>query len=203
MGMKSACFLSFTPFPLSFTAVQAPNSQNKMRDHRNYKDRNAENASYIHAQRDAVKPVPLNVPSYSRPMNSSYIKGNVNKEPKPNSVLVRFITYIIYSCLQFASPWNFWMVQLTFTVTQLLFFLEAITTITSQKTSGGISSMCRNTHDLKDMEENMLGDIICCEPPQSFVSEHSTLFPLDSFTSLLKIVFKWLTLSCSTNYTVQ
>lgn len=84
MGMKSACFLSFTPFPLSFTAVQAPNSQNKMRDHRNYKDRNAENASYIHAQRDAVKPVSLNAPSYSRPMNSSYIKGNVNKEPKPN-----------------------------------------------------------------------------------------------------------------------
>ncbi|KAI5931931.1 hypothetical protein MM560_G554n3 [Manis javanica] len=65
-------------------AVQAPNSQNKMRDHRNYKNRNVENASYIHAQRDAVKPVSLNAPSYSRPMNSSYIKGNVNKEPKPN-----------------------------------------------------------------------------------------------------------------------
>ncbi|KAI5934865.1 hypothetical protein MM560_G620n2 [Manis javanica] len=64
--------------------VQAPNPQNKMRDHRNYKNRNAENASYIHAQRDAVKPVSMNAPPYSRPMNSSYNKGNVNKEPKPN-----------------------------------------------------------------------------------------------------------------------
>ncbi|XP_057342880.1 uncharacterized protein C12orf50 homolog isoform X2 [Manis pentadactyla] len=65
-------------------AVQALNPQNKMRDHRNYKNRNAENATYIHAQRDDVKPVSLNAPSHSRPMNSSYNKDNVNKEPKPN-----------------------------------------------------------------------------------------------------------------------
>ncbi|XP_073070240.1 uncharacterized protein C12orf50 homolog [Manis javanica] len=72
------------PGPGMQRSVQAPNSQNKMRDHRNYKDRNAENASCIHAQRDAVKPVSLNAPPYSRPMNSSYNKGNVNKEPKSN-----------------------------------------------------------------------------------------------------------------------
>ncbi|XP_036880167.2 uncharacterized protein C12orf50 homolog isoform X3 [Manis javanica] len=65
-------------------AVQALNPQNKMKDHSNYKNRNAENASYIHAQRDDVKTVSLNAPSYSRPMNSSYNKDNVNKEPKPN-----------------------------------------------------------------------------------------------------------------------
>nr|XP_036880170.1 uncharacterized protein C12orf50 homolog isoform X2 [Manis javanica] len=65
-------------------AVQALNPQNKMKDHSNYKNRNAENASHIHAQRDDVKTVSLNAPSYSRPMNSSYNKDNVNKEPKPN-----------------------------------------------------------------------------------------------------------------------
>ncbi|XP_036880160.2 uncharacterized protein C12orf50 homolog isoform X2 [Manis javanica] len=73
-----------SPGPGMQRVVQAPNPQNKMRDHRNYKNRNAENASYIHAQRDAVKPVSMNAPPYSRPMNSSYNKGNVNKEPKPN-----------------------------------------------------------------------------------------------------------------------
>ncbi|XP_054298041.1 uncharacterized protein C12orf50 homolog isoform X5 [Pongo pygmaeus] len=65
-------------------AVQAPRPQNKMSYHRSNKNRNAENASYIHVQRDAVRTVALNAPSRSRPMHGSYNKVHVNKEPKPS-----------------------------------------------------------------------------------------------------------------------
>ncbi|XP_017732619.1 PREDICTED: uncharacterized protein C12orf50 homolog isoform X5 [Rhinopithecus bieti] len=65
-------------------AVQVPSPQNKMSYHRNNKNRNAENASYIHVQRDAVRTVALNAPPHSRPMHGSYNKVHVNKEPKPN-----------------------------------------------------------------------------------------------------------------------
>ncbi|EHH21056.1 hypothetical protein EGK_04035, partial [Macaca mulatta] len=65
-------------------AVQTPSPQNKMSYHRNNKNRNAENASYIHVQRDAVRTVALNAPPHSRPMHGSYNKVHVNKEPKPN-----------------------------------------------------------------------------------------------------------------------
>lgn len=83
MGVKPACFIphSLPPF---FTAVQTPSPQNKMSYHRNNKNRNAENASYIHVQRDAVRTVALNAPPHSRPMHGSYNKVHVNKEPKPN-----------------------------------------------------------------------------------------------------------------------
>ncbi|XP_017732616.1 PREDICTED: uncharacterized protein C12orf50 homolog isoform X2 [Rhinopithecus bieti] len=64
--------------------VQVPSPQNKMSYHRNNKNRNAENASYIHVQRDAVRTVALNAPPHSRPMHGSYNKVHVNKEPKPN-----------------------------------------------------------------------------------------------------------------------
>ncbi|XP_062058017.1 uncharacterized protein C12orf50 homolog isoform X2 [Lepus europaeus] len=64
--------------------VQTPNPKNKMNYHRNNKSRNAENASYIHVQRDAVRNVSLNAQPCSRPTNGSYNKVDVNKEPKLN-----------------------------------------------------------------------------------------------------------------------
>nr|XP_044599718.1 uncharacterized protein C12orf50 homolog isoform X7 [Equus asinus] len=64
--------------------VQTPNPQNKMSYHHNNKNRNAENASYIHVQRDAVRTVSLNAPPRSRPRNGSYNKVDVTKEPKLN-----------------------------------------------------------------------------------------------------------------------
>ncbi|KAM9229335.1 uncharacterized protein C12orf50 homolog isoform 2-T2 [Dugong dugon] len=65
-------------------AVQAPNSKNKMSYHRNNKNRNAENTSYVHVQGDAVRTVSLNAPPRSRATNGSYNKVDVNKEPKLN-----------------------------------------------------------------------------------------------------------------------
>ncbi|XP_017374154.1 uncharacterized protein C12orf50 homolog isoform X2 [Cebus imitator] len=65
-------------------AVKTPSPQNKMSYHRNNKNRNTENASYVHVQRDAVRSVSLNAPPRSRPTQASYNKVHVNKEPKPN-----------------------------------------------------------------------------------------------------------------------
>uniref|UniRef100_A0A8D2ARE0 Chromosome 12 open reading frame 50 n=1 Tax=Sciurus vulgaris TaxID=55149 RepID=A0A8D2ARE0_SCIVU len=65
-------------------AVQVPNPKSKMSYHHNNKNRNAENATYIHVQRDTVRTVPLNAPPRSRPTNGSYHKADVNKEPKLN-----------------------------------------------------------------------------------------------------------------------
>ncbi|XP_037703968.1 uncharacterized protein C12orf50 homolog isoform X2 [Choloepus didactylus] len=72
------------PGPGMRRAIQAPNPKNKMTYHRNNKHRNAENASYIHVQRDAVRTVSLNAPPRSRATNGSYNKADVNKEPKLN-----------------------------------------------------------------------------------------------------------------------
>nr|XP_055192633.1 uncharacterized protein C12orf50 homolog isoform X2 [Nyctereutes procyonoides] len=65
-------------------AVQSPNPKNKMSYHRNNKNRNTENASYIHVQRDVIRTVSLSAPPRSRPTNGSYNKVDVNKEPKLN-----------------------------------------------------------------------------------------------------------------------
>ncbi|XP_064232747.1 uncharacterized protein C12orf50 homolog [Aotus nancymaae] len=65
-------------------AVQTPGPQNKMSYHRNNKNRNTENASYVHVERDAVRSVSLNAPPRSRPTQGSYNEVHVNKEPKPN-----------------------------------------------------------------------------------------------------------------------
>ncbi|XP_058164506.1 uncharacterized protein C12orf50 homolog isoform X4 [Dasypus novemcinctus] len=72
------------PGPGMRRVVQAPNPQNKMSYHHNNKNRNAENASYIHVQRDAVRTVSSNVPPRGRAANGSYNKADVNKEPKLN-----------------------------------------------------------------------------------------------------------------------
>ncbi|XP_019657803.1 uncharacterized protein C12orf50 homolog isoform X3 [Ailuropoda melanoleuca] len=72
------------PGPGMRRAVQAPNPQNKMSYHCNNKNRNTENASYIHVQRDAIRTVSLSAPPRSRPTNGSYSKVDVNKEPKFN-----------------------------------------------------------------------------------------------------------------------
>ncbi|XP_025782766.1 uncharacterized protein C12orf50 homolog isoform X2 [Puma concolor] len=72
------------PDPGMQRAVQAPNPKNKMSYHRNNKNRSAENASYIHVQRDAIRTVSLSAPPRSRPTNRSYNKVDVNKEPKLN-----------------------------------------------------------------------------------------------------------------------
>uniref|UniRef100_A0A8C8ZL73 Chromosome 12 open reading frame 50 n=1 Tax=Prolemur simus TaxID=1328070 RepID=A0A8C8ZL73_PROSS len=72
------------PGPGMRRAVQASNSKNKMSYYRNNKNRNAENASYIHVQRETVRTVSLNAPPRSRPANGTYNKVDVNKEPKLN-----------------------------------------------------------------------------------------------------------------------
>ncbi|XP_003783422.1 uncharacterized protein C12orf50 homolog isoform X2 [Otolemur garnettii] len=72
------------PGPGMRRAVQAPNPKNKMSYYRSNKNRNAENASYIHVQRDTVRTVSLSAPPRSRPANGSYNKGDVNKEHRLN-----------------------------------------------------------------------------------------------------------------------
>ncbi|KAM5287892.1 uncharacterized protein C12orf50 homolog [Ctenodactylus gundi] len=66
-------------------AAQAQSPKNKMnyRHHHN-KNRNAENASCIHVQRDAVRTVPLGAPPRSRPTSGPCNKVDVSKEPKLN-----------------------------------------------------------------------------------------------------------------------
>ncbi|XP_074082651.1 uncharacterized protein C12orf50 homolog isoform X9 [Macrotis lagotis] len=65
-------------------AAQAPNPKNKVSYQRNDKNRNVENASYVHIQRETVRSVSLNSPARGRPTNGTYNKVNVNKEPKLN-----------------------------------------------------------------------------------------------------------------------
>ncbi|XP_055974747.1 uncharacterized protein C12orf50 homolog isoform X2 [Sorex fumeus] len=80
------------PGPGMRRAAQAQNTKNKMSYHRNNKNRNAENASCIHVQRDAVRTVSLTVPPRSRPINGSYNKVDVNKEPKLNLCPDKYIS---------------------------------------------------------------------------------------------------------------
>nr|XP_048274817.1 uncharacterized protein C12orf50 homolog isoform X4 [Myodes glareolus] len=65
-------------------AVHTPNPKHKMSYHHQNKNRNAENASYMHVQRDSVRTVTLNAPPRSRPTTGSYNKADINKEPKLN-----------------------------------------------------------------------------------------------------------------------
>ncbi|XP_066865939.1 uncharacterized protein C12orf50 homolog [Kogia breviceps] len=80
------------PGPGMQRAVQPPNPKNKMNYHRNNKNRNSENASYDHVQRDAVRTVSMNAPPRSRPINGSYNKVDVNKEPKFNLCSDKYIS---------------------------------------------------------------------------------------------------------------
>ncbi|KAM5253777.1 uncharacterized protein C12orf50 homolog isoform 1-T9 [Hipposideros larvatus] len=70
------------PSPGMRRAVQAPNPKSKMSYHRNNKTRNAENASSIRVQSEAVKTVSLNAPHRSRPTNGFSNQVHVHKEPK-------------------------------------------------------------------------------------------------------------------------
>ncbi|KAL0611349.1 hypothetical protein AAY473_017973, partial [Plecturocebus cupreus] len=74
--------------------VQTPSPQNKMNYHHNNKNRNTENASYVHVQRDAVRSVSLNAPPRSRPTQGSYNKVHVYKEPKPNLSPNKYVNII-------------------------------------------------------------------------------------------------------------
>ncbi|XP_038171069.1 uncharacterized protein C12orf50 homolog isoform X2 [Arvicola amphibius] len=65
-------------------AAHTPNPKHKMSYHHQNKNRNAENASYMHVQRDSVRTVALNAPPRSRPTTGSHNKADVNKEPKLN-----------------------------------------------------------------------------------------------------------------------
>ncbi|XP_075810739.1 uncharacterized protein C12orf50 homolog isoform X3 [Microtus pennsylvanicus] len=65
-------------------AAHTPNPKHKMSYHHQNKNRNAENASYMHVQRDSVRTVTLNAPPRSKPTTGSYNKADVNKEPKLN-----------------------------------------------------------------------------------------------------------------------
>lgn len=55
-----------------------------MNYHHHNKNRNAENASYLHVRREAVRTVPLSAPPCSRPANGSCHKADVHKDPKIN-----------------------------------------------------------------------------------------------------------------------
>ncbi|XP_059101206.1 uncharacterized protein C12orf50 homolog isoform X1 [Peromyscus eremicus] len=72
------------PGPGMRRAVHTPNPKHKMSYHHHNKNRNAENTSYMHVQRDAVRTVTLNTPPRSRPTGGSYNKTDINKEPKLN-----------------------------------------------------------------------------------------------------------------------
>ncbi|KAF6338936.1 hypothetical protein mRhiFer1_001691 [Rhinolophus ferrumequinum] len=63
-------------------AVQASNPKSKMSYHHNNKTRNAENASSIHVQSNAVRTASLNAPPHSRPANGFSSRVHVYKEPK-------------------------------------------------------------------------------------------------------------------------
>ncbi|XP_036615280.1 uncharacterized protein C12orf50 homolog isoform X1 [Trichosurus vulpecula] len=65
-------------------AAQAPNPKNKMSYQRNDKNRNVENAAYVHVQRETVRSVSLNSAARGRPTNGTYNKVSVNKDPKLN-----------------------------------------------------------------------------------------------------------------------
>ncbi|XP_037014518.2 uncharacterized protein C12orf50 homolog isoform X2 [Artibeus jamaicensis] len=73
-------------------AVETPNLKNKMSYHHNNKDRNAEGASYIRVQRDAVRTVSVSAPHCSRPTNGFNNKINVNKDPKLNLCPDKYIS---------------------------------------------------------------------------------------------------------------
>nr|XP_033721521.1 LOW QUALITY PROTEIN: uncharacterized protein C12orf50 homolog [Tursiops truncatus] len=83
------------PGPEMQRAVQSPNPKNKMSYHRNNKNRNSENASYIHGQRDAVRTVSMNAPPRSRPTNGSYNKVDVNRNPNSTSVQINICQHHI------------------------------------------------------------------------------------------------------------
>ncbi|XP_020744704.1 uncharacterized protein C12orf50 homolog isoform X7 [Odocoileus virginianus] len=80
------------PGPGMRRAVQTSNPKSKMSYHRNNKNKNSENASYIHVQRDAVRTVSLNAPPHGRPSHRSYIKADANKEPKFNLCSDKYIS---------------------------------------------------------------------------------------------------------------
>ncbi|XP_045149351.1 uncharacterized protein C12orf50 homolog isoform X2 [Echinops telfairi] len=65
-------------------AGQAPNPKTKMSYHRNNKNRNAENTSYIQVPRDAARTVSLNAPPRARATSGPYNKVDVHNEPKLN-----------------------------------------------------------------------------------------------------------------------
>lgn len=137
--------------PLSFTAVQAPNPKNKMSYHRNHKNGNAENASHIHVQRDAVRTVSLSATPRSRPTNGFYNKVNVNKEPKLNLCpgealcLPGLLMSVVCIPMEFPNgPTNlhcYLLLPSPFPRPSPL----------SQKTSESISSTCSSENDLKDV----------------------------------------------------
>ncbi|XP_045686607.1 uncharacterized protein C12orf50 homolog isoform X1 [Phyllostomus hastatus] len=72
--------------------VETPNPKSKMSYHHNNKDRNADNASYIRVQRDAVRTVSVSAPHCSRPTNGFNNKVNVNKDPKLNLCPDKYIS---------------------------------------------------------------------------------------------------------------
>lgn len=74
--------------------------------HRNHRNRNSENAAYIHVQKDAVKTVSWNAPPRGRPTNGSYNRADINKEPKFNlcSGEALYLEEVLDSCLWSAGP---------------------------------------------------------------------------------------------------
>ena len=165
--------------------------------HRNHRNRNSENAAYIHVQKDAVKTVSWNAPPRGRPTNGSYNRADINKEPKFNLCsgealyLEKFLTPVCG--LQGPANLNCYRLPSSFS--------RPVTTLTPQKTRKRICP-CAGMHGIKRiLEKNMLGaDGLALALPR--VLSHTTnctLSPLGSSVSLWRIVFGWLTFPCCTN----
>lgn len=107
--------------------------------HHQNKNRNAENASYMHVQRDSVRTVTLNAPPRSRPTTGSYNKADVNKEPKLNLCPGEGF----YWCGSLLTA-----LGLSVDSWSLLLPLTAVLN-TNQRTASRKSQ----AHDLKDMEQ--------------------------------------------------
>lgn len=116
--------------------------------HRNHRNRNSENAAYIHVQKDAVKTVSWNAPPRGRPTNGSYNRADINKEPKFNLCsgealyLEKFLTPVCG--LQGPANLNCYRLPSSFS--------RPVTTLTSQKTRKRICP-CAGMHGIKKMLE--------------------------------------------------
>lgn len=131
IGMKPTRFFLLTsPTPFFFTALQTQNPKNKSSYHRSNKDRNAENASYIHVQRDAVRTVSLNAPPCSRPTHGFYNKVNANKEPKLNLCPGGALHFLVCGLLSLGISW--WLNESLLLPTPLFLFQTITTSWESQ-----------------------------------------------------------------------
>lgn len=191
-------------YSFDFTAAHTPNPKHKMSYHHQNKNRNAENASYMHVQRDSVRTVTLNAPPRSRPTTGSYNKADVNKEPKLNLCPGEGLYWCgsLLTALGLRVGFPTWIADLWSSHSLLLLgqyhynILDTNPEDRIQEESG----TCFKGHgriltlEADELALHLLRDL----PPLQ-----SSLFTLGSFISRGRIIFTWLTFSCSTKCAVQ